>query len=64
LFAHLLRQGMADGSCRPCDATMVALIGAGGFAWLPKWLPPDDPRGPKRLADEISDIYFHGLKAR
>jgi AcrR family transcriptional regulator len=64
LFANLLRQAMADGSCRTCDTAMIALIGAGGFAWLPKWLPPDDPRGPKRLADEVSDIFFRGLKAR
>jgi AcrR family transcriptional regulator len=64
LFDRLLRQGVADGSCRPTDTRMIALIGAGGFAWLPKWLPPDDPRGQKRLADEISDIYLRGLKAR
>ncbi|HEX3888766.1 MAG TPA: TetR family transcriptional regulator [Phenylobacterium sp.] len=64
LFDRLLRQGVADGSCRAADTRMIALIGAGGFAWLPKWLPPDDPRSPRRLADEISDIYFRGLKAR
>jgi len=64
LFSRLLRQGVADGSCRPCDTPMVSLIAAGAFAWLPKWLPPDDPRGPKRLADEITDIYLRGLKAR
>jgi len=64
LFSRLLRQGVADGSCRPCDTTMVALTGAGAFGWLPKWLPPDDPRGPRQLADEISNLYFRGLRAR
>jgi len=63
LFGRLLRQGVADGSCRPCDTIMVALIAAGSFGWLPKWLPPDDRRGPRRLADEICDLYFKGLRA-
>jgi AcrR family transcriptional regulator len=64
LFVRLLRRGAADGSCRPCDAPMIALIGAGPFAWLAKWLPPDDPRSPRQLADEICALYAKGLKAR
>ncbi len=64
LFIRLLREGVADGSCRPCDAPMIALMGAGPFAWLAKWLPADDPRSPRQLADEICMLYFKGLRAR
>jgi AcrR family transcriptional regulator len=63
LFSRLLRQGVKDGSCHPCDTNMVAMIGAGAFGWLPKWLPSDDRRGPRQLADEINNLYFRGLKA-
>jgi AcrR family transcriptional regulator len=63
LFDGLTREGIADGSCRPCDATMTSLMGAGAFGWLPKWLSPDDPRSPRQLADEISDFHLLGLGA-
>ncbi|MFY8017762.1 MAG: TonB-dependent siderophore receptor, partial [Inhella sp.] len=32
-FAGWLRQGMADGSCHPCDVVMRAQMGAGAFGW-------------------------------
>ena len=64
VFMRLLRKGIDDGSVRPLDAGMVALIGAGAFAWLPKWLPPDDPRSPRELADAICNLHFRGLRAR
>lgn len=64
LFIRLLRRGVADGSARDCDASAVAQMAAGAFAWLPKWLPPGDPRSPRRLADEICTLYFKGLRAR
>ena len=63
LFSRLLRAGIADGSCRPCDTAMVAMIGAGPFGWLCKWLPAGDPRTPRQLADEISNLFFRGLGA-
>jgi AcrR family transcriptional regulator len=63
LFDRLTRGGIADGSCRPVDAAMTSLMGAGAFGWLPKWLPPDDPRSPRQLADEISDFHRLGLGA-
>ena len=63
-FTRVLRGGIADGSCRPCDARIVSQIPAGAFGWLPKWLPDGDPRTPQRLADEICDLYHRGLKAR
>jgi hypothetical protein len=62
--ARNLRQGMADGSCRPCDATFVGEVAAGVFFWLPKWLPEAYPLGPMRLADQISDLVALGLEAR
>lgn len=59
-----LRQGMADGSCRPCDAAFAGEVAAGVFLWLPKWLPEAYPLSPMRLADQISDLVALGLEAR
>ena len=64
MFSRMLRDGVADGSCRPCDTRIVAQIPAGAFTWLPKWLSPEDRRTPRQLADEISDLLFRGLRAR
>lgn len=57
-----VRRGMADGSCRPCDAALVSEIAAGTFLWLPKWLPEDHRLSPMQIADETCDFLAFGLK--
>lgn len=59
-----LRQGVADGSCRPGDSAFMGEVGAGIFLWLPKWLPEDHGRSPMRIADEITDLIGHGIEKR
>ena len=59
-----LKQGVADGSSRPCDATFAAEVAAGIFLWLPKWLPEAYPLSPMRLADEITNLFALGLETR
>lgn len=63
-FAAWLRQGMAEGSCWPCDVVIRSQIGAGAFGWLPKWITPQDAARPRELADEIARFFALGLKAR
>ncbi len=59
-----LRQGVADGSCRPGDSTFMGEVAAGIFLWLPKWLPENYPLSPMRIADEIADLIGHGIEKR
>ena len=59
-----IKLGIADGSCRPCDATMVAEVSAGTFFSIPKWLPGRDNRSPTSLADELADLSGRGIAAR
>jgi len=59
-----LRQGVADGSCRPGDSTFMGEVGAGIFLWLPKWLPETYPLSPMQIADEITDLIGHGIEKR
>ncbi len=63
LSARFLQEGMADGSCRRCDPMITTHVFAGTFGWLPKWVPPNDPRSPRRFADEICRFLAHGLGA-
>ncbi|KRB44493.1 TetR/AcrR family transcriptional regulator [Phenylobacterium sp. Root700] len=62
-FAAFLRQGVADGSCRPCDVPVLAQVGAGAFGRLPKWITPEDANHPRRFGDEIVSLFTLGLKA-
>ena len=63
-FERFNRDGRADGSYRDCDLDTVALVGAGVFAWLPKWYGPDDKRSAWQVADETAEIFIRGLRRR
>jgi AcrR family transcriptional regulator len=63
-FEGFGRQGRADGSYRDCDLDTVALVGAGVFAWIPKWYVADDACTPWRVADETADVFTRGLRRR
>jgi AcrR family transcriptional regulator len=63
-FEAFGRQGRADGSYRDCDLDTVALVGAGVFAWIPKWYVPGDLRSPWQVADETMDLFTRGLRRR
>lgn len=63
-FEGFAREGVADGSLRPYDLTSVAVVGAGAFGWIPKWLPDNDPRGAQAIADEIVELFSRGLETR
>jgi AcrR family transcriptional regulator len=61
---RLLRQGMADGTCRELDAAYAAEVAAGIFLWLPKWYQPTAGRPAKAVADEISNAFTFGVLRR
>lgn len=58
-----MRRGIADGSCRPCDAALASEMAAGTFLWLPKWLPEDYDLSPRQIADETCAFLAFGLRA-
>jgi AcrR family transcriptional regulator len=63
-FESFGRQGRADGSYRDCDLDTVALVGAGVFAWIPKWHTPGDARAAWQVADETTELFTRGLRRR
>lgn len=58
-----LQRGIDAGVANPLDAPLVTHIIAGAFGWLPKWLPPDQPQDPIRMADKIMAMLLTGLRA-
>jgi hypothetical protein len=61
--AGLIETGIADGSCRPCDAMATAEIAAGAFFWLPKWRPMGDTAAAAAIADALADIVAFGISS-
>ncbi|WP_397606408.1 TetR/AcrR family transcriptional regulator [Sphingorhabdus sp.] len=60
----MLQAGVHDGSCRHCDAAMIAEASAGAFLWLPKWLPESYPLSPPAIADQLCDLMAFGVAKR
>lgn len=56
----LVNDGIADGSVRPLPASDVAMVAAGAFLWIPKWINGGAP-DPVRIADEICALLMDGL---
>jgi AcrR family transcriptional regulator len=63
-FEGFGRQGRKDGSYRDIDLETVSLVGAGVFAWVPKWFRADDGRSAWQVADETTEIFSKGLRRR
>jgi AcrR family transcriptional regulator len=59
--AAMITAGIADGSCRSCDAAAVAEVAAGAFFWLPKWREAGDVTASVAIADALSDIAAFGI---
>jgi AcrR family transcriptional regulator len=64
LCENTIREGIADGSCRPCDARAVADVSAGAFLWLHKWLPEDYALTPMQIAEIQCRIFSNGVTRR
>jgi AcrR family transcriptional regulator len=63
-FEAFGRQGLSDGSHRECDLDTIALVGAGVFAWIPKWFRAEDGRSAWQLAEETTELFTKGLRRR
>ncbi len=61
LCEAIIREGIDDGSCRPCNPRAVADVSAGAFLWLQKWLPENYALTPMQIADTQCEILTNGL---
>lgn len=60
-FSH---EGVKDGSYRDFETRTLSTMGAGVFAWIPRWRRDDDPRPARAVADEMVALFARGLRKR
>lgn len=54
-------EGIAAGDRLPLDSRTLAVARAGAFSWIPRWEPPIDDLTPFKIADELTELFNHGL---
>ena len=60
-FRELIRQGIEEGSIRPCDPKIAAFTMAGALSWIGRWYRPDGPWTPDDIADQCIGLLAQGL---
>jgi AcrR family transcriptional regulator len=61
---RLIREGIADGSIRPCDPKMTAFALAGALNWIAHWHRESAGLSPAQIADRFLDVFGRGLEPR
>jgi AcrR family transcriptional regulator len=59
-LAGFIRQGIADGSIRPCDAELACAAIMGALNWVPKWYHPG---GNRSSLEQIKQTFVELLGA-
>jgi AcrR family transcriptional regulator len=59
-----IREGIADGSIRECDAKMAAFALAGALNWIAHWHRADAALGPDEIAARLLELFELGLAPR
>ena len=61
---QLIREGIEDGSIRPCDPKMTSFALAGALNWIAHWHKADDALSPAEIATRFIEIFDLGLRPR
>ncbi len=61
---HLIKQGIDDGSIRPCDAKITAFALAGAMNWIAFWYKSDDSLDAAEIAARFIDLFELGFQPR
>ncbi len=61
---QLLKEGIADGSIRDCDAKMAAFAIAGALNWIAHWYRSDEPLTAVQIAERYLQLFELGLRPR
>jgi AcrR family transcriptional regulator len=61
---ELVREGIADGSIRKCDAKMTAFALAGAINWIAYWYRSGDALSPADIARRFTELFDLGLRPR
>lgn len=59
--AAMVRQGIEDGSIRPCDPVIASRALYAIFNGMARWHRPDNAKSPAQFAGEFLDLVVQGL---
>ena len=57
----LIKQGVAEGSLRPCDPRLVSAAVFGALNWIPHWNRVENPVPQEEIADQYVHLVFAGM---
>jgi AcrR family transcriptional regulator len=57
----LIKQGVAEGSLRPCDPRLVAAAVFGALNWIPHWNRVENPVPQEEIAEQYLQLVFAGV---
>ncbi|MBR1126364.1 TetR family transcriptional regulator [Bradyrhizobium lablabi] len=63
-FRSYIREGIADGSIKPCDAKLSAFAIAGSLNWIGHWFQPGGKLPPETIAEEFAIHLTEGIAAK
>lgn len=63
-LAHMVEDGITDGSITPCEPLLVVQLLLGMLIWLAKWVPTVEGMTVERLMAAIGVVALHGLERR
>ena len=53
-FRNAIKQGIADGSIKPCDVKLTTFAILGALNWIGHWYKPDGELSPDQIADDFT----------
>ena len=53
-FRNAIKQGIVDGSIKPCDVKLTAFAILGALNWIGHWYKPDGELSPDQIADDFT----------
>jgi AcrR family transcriptional regulator len=64
MVREILKLGVEDGSIKPCDPKITAMLFFGALNWIPYWYQADGELDADQLAARVVDFVMTGLKPR
>ncbi len=61
---NLIKQGVAEGSLRPCEPRLVSAAIFGALNWIPHWNRVEIPVSQDEIAEQYLQLVFAGMTAR
>lgn len=59
----IIKEGIQDGSIRPCNSKRLAQLLFSAFNQMPSWYDPHGILKPEEMADEILELVVYGVGA-